>query len=237
MPLRAASASPPISIRSNLAEQAYAQLKALIHDFQLLPGDRFSENEMGTRLGVSRTPVREALFRLRNEGFLEVESKAGWYVKPIDFDKLDQLYDLRVLLELASVARLCARENDPPELDALKAAWLVPAGERLSEMREVGALDEQFHATLVRAAGNAEIAKVHWDVTERIRIVRRLDFTREDRIDATYAEHAKILRAVLQRKLDQAQLLLKAHIEQSKAEVRKITLGTLHEARLRGRRG
>ena len=235
MPLRAASPSPPISIRSNLAEQAYAQLKALIHDFQLLPGDRFSENEMGTRLGVSRTPVREALFRLRNEGFLEVESKAGWYVKPIDFDKLDQLYDLRVLLELASVARLCARETDPPELDALKAAWLVPAGERLSEMREVGALDEQFHATLVRAAGNAEIAKVHWDVTERIRIVRRLDFTREDRIDATYAEHAKILRAVLQRKLDQAQLLLKAHIEQSKTEVRKITLGTLHEARQRAR--
>ena len=235
MPLRAASASPPISIRSNLAEQAYAQLKALIHDFQLLPGDRFSENEMGTRLGVSRTPVREALFRLRNEGFLDVEPKLGWFVKPIDFDRLDQLYDLRVLLELASVARLCARENDPPELEALKAAWLVPAAERLTEMREVGALDEQFHATLVRAAGNAEIAKVHWDVTERIRIVRRLDFTREDRIDATYAEHAKILRAVLQRKLDQAQLLLKSHIEQSKSEVRKITLGTLHEARQRAR--
>ena len=123
----------------------------------------------------------------------------------------------------------------PAELEALKAAWLVPAAERLTEMREVGALDEQFHATLVRAAGNAEIAKVHWDVTERIRIVRRLDFTREDRIDATYAEHAKILRAVLQRKLDQAQLLLKSHIEQSKSEVRKITLGTLHEARQRAR--
>ena len=121
----------------------------------------------------------------------------------------------------------------PPALETLKAAWLVPASERLTDMREVGALDEQFHATLVRAAGNAEIAKVHWDVTERIRIVRRLDFTREDRIDATYAEHAKILRAVLQRKADQAQLLLKSHIEQSKAEVRKITLGTLHEARLR----
>lgn len=237
MPLRAVSPNPPDSTRSNLAEQAYARLKALIHDFQLLPGDRFSENEMGTRLGVSRTPVREALFRLRNEGFLEVESKAGWYVKPIDFDKLDQLYDLRVLLELASVARLCARQTDPPELEALKAAWLVPAAERLAEMREVGALDEEFHATLVRAAGNAEIAKVHWDVTERIRIVRRLDFTREDRIDATYAEHAKILRAVLQRKLDQAQMLLKSHIEQSKAEVRKITLGTLHEARLRARQG
>jgi len=234
MPLRSIAATALADPgRANLAEQAYAQLKEMIHDFQLLPGDRFSENEMGARLGVSRTPVREALFRLRNEGFLEVESKAGWFVRPIDFDKLDQLYDLRILLETASVARLCARADDPPELDVLKAAWLVPAAERLTTMRDVGALDEQFHATLVRAAGNAEIAKVHWDVTERIRIVRRLDFTREDRIDATYVEHAKILRAVLQRKADQAQLLLKSHVEQSKVEVRKITLGTLHEARLR----
>lgn len=234
MPLRSV-ASPADPVRSNLAEQAYAQLKDMIHDFLLLPGDRFSENEMGARLGVSRTPVREALFRLRNEGFLDVESKTGWFVRPIDFDRLDQLYDLRVLLELASVTRLCAREVEPPELDALKAAWLVPAAERLGDMRRVGALDEEFHATLVRAAGNAEIAKVHWDVTERIRIVRRLDFTREDRIDATYVEHGKILRAVLQRKADQAQLLLKSHVEQSKVEVRKITLGTLHEARQRAR--
>jgi DNA-binding GntR family transcriptional regulator len=235
MPLRSVTPLAVEPVRANLAEQAYAQLKEMIHDFQLLPGDRFSENEMGTRLGVSRTPVREALFRLRNEGFLDVESKSGWFVRPIDFDKLDQLYDLRVLLELASVARLCAREADPPELEALKAAWLVPAGERLTDMRSVGALDEAFHATLVRAAGNAEIAKVHWDVTERIRIVRRLDFTREDRIDATYVEHGKILRAVLQRKADQAQLLLKSHVEQSKVEVRKITLGTLHDARQRVR--
>ncbi len=221
--------------RVALAEQVYAQLKALIHDFQLLPGDRFSENDLGTRLGVSRTPVREALFRLRNEGFLDVESKSGWFVRPIDFDRLDQLYDLRVLVETHAVTRLCARAEDAPELDALKAAWLVPAGERLSAMLEVGALDEAFHATLVRAAGNAEIARVHGDVTERIRIVRRLDFTRDDRIDATYVEHAKILRAVLQRKADAAQLLLRSHIEQSKVEVRKITLGALHEASARAR--
>ncbi len=68
---------------------------------------------------------------------------------------------------------------------------------------------------------------MHWDVTERIRIIRRLDFTRPDRIEATYIEHAKILRAVMQKKADQAQLMLKTHIEQSKAEVRKITLHTL----------
>jgi DNA-binding GntR family transcriptional regulator len=222
----------PIS-RPNLAEQVYATLKAQLHDFQLVAGDRFSEADLGNRLGVSRTPVREALFRLRNEGFLGVEAKLGWFVKPIDFVKLEQLYDLRIVLEIASVMKLCSRSDESEELDALKAIWLVPAAERLTDARQVGANDEQFHATLVRAAGNDETARVHWDVTERIRIIRHLDFTRQDRIEATYAEHAKILRAVIQRKPDQAQLLLKTHIEQSKAEVRKITLHTLHEARAR----
>jgi DNA-binding GntR family transcriptional regulator len=188
--------------RSNLAETAYTRLKAELHDFQWVPGDRFSEAEIGERLGMSRTPVREALFRLRNEGFLDVESKSGWFVKPIDFERIEQLYDLRIVLETASVARLEQRRDDPPELHRLKAAWLVPAAERLADAHRVGALDEQFHAQLVAATGNAEMARVHQDVTERIRIVRRLDFTRADRIDATYQEHAKILRAVMQRRTE-----------------------------------
>jgi DNA-binding GntR family transcriptional regulator len=228
----AAAAPTPPATRGKLAEQVYAQLKAEIHDFKVVPGDRFSEIELGTRLGVSRTPVREALFRLRNEGFLDVESKTGWFVRPIDFARLEQLYDLRVIVELASVARLCVQGEGAHQLDGLREAWLVPVAERLADAHAVGALDEEFHASLVRATGNAEVARVHRDVTERIRIVRRLDFTRADRIEATYVEHGKILRAVLQRKADQAQLLLRAHIEQSKAEVRKITLHTLHEARM-----
>ena len=223
----------PRSPRANLADEVYARLKGELHDFRWVSGDRLSEAEIGQRLGVSRTPVREALFRLRNEGFLEVASKTGWFVRPIDFALLDQLYDLRVVLELAAVSRLATRREDPPALDALKAAWLVPAAERLADPKAVGALDERFHATLVAATGNAEMARVHQEVTDRIRIVRRLDFTRPDRIEATYQEHGKILRAVLQRKLDVAQLLLKAHIEQSKVEVRKITLHQLHEARHR----
>ena len=228
---------PELKPRAALAEQVYAQLKAELHDFLWVPGDRFSEADIGARLGVSRTPVREALFRLRNEGFLDVESKAGWFVKPIDFERLDQLYDLRIVLETASIDRLAHSADEPAELQALKATWLVPDDQRLADGHAVGALDEQFHAQLVAATGNREMARVHQDVTDRIRIVRRLDFTRGDRIEATYAEHAKILRAVLQRKPDAAKLLLKSHIEQSKLEVRKITLHALVEARERSRVG
>jgi DNA-binding GntR family transcriptional regulator len=231
MPLRSLIADP--KPRAALAEQVYARLKAELHAFLWVPGDRFSEADIGARLGVSRTPVREALFRLRNEGFLEVESKSGWYVRPIDFQRLDQLYDLRIVLETAVLERLAQRNTDPPQLQALKEVWLVAETDRLTDGHAVGALDEQFHAQLVAAAGNGEIARVHQDVTERIRIVRRLDFTRADRIEATYDEHAKILREVLRRHGDAAQMLLRSHIERSKVEVRKITLHQLHEARLR----
>ena len=211
--IRAKDAEPAPPVRAKLAEQVYATIKAQLHDFALTPGDRFSEAELASRMGVSRTPIREALFRLRNEGLLDVESKSGWFVQPIDFGRLEHLYDLRVVIETACVARL------------------VAAHERVADGGAVGALDEAFHATLVSAAGNPEMARVHRDVTERIRIVRRLDFTRADRIEATYAEHAKILRHIIQRRAEPAQLLLRSHIEQSKVEVRKITLGALHEAR------
>ena len=77
----------------SLASQAYTQLKADIFDFHFLPGDRFSENEMSERLQMSRTPVREALFRLQREGYVEVLHKAGWQIRPFDFQMFEQLYD------------------------------------------------------------------------------------------------------------------------------------------------
>jgi len=76
---------------------------------------------------------------------------------------------------------------------------------------------------------------MHADVTERIRIVRRLDFTQAERIRYTYEEHAAILRAILARKPARAIELLTGHIEQSKVEVRKISLHRLHLAHLDAR--
>ncbi len=219
--------------RDKLSEQVYQRLKAELHEFSFTPGQRLSETALAGQMGVSRTPVREALTRLRDEGLVEVESKTGWFVCPIDFDRLDQLYDLRVLLELDAVARLAQSESPETLLAPLRQVWLLPAAERLRDGQAVGELDERFHSALVSAAGNDEITRVHAEVTSRIRIVRRLDFTRDDRIDATYQEHARILRAVLQRKVDQVRMLLRAHIEQSKAEVRSITLHALHQAQRR----
>lgn len=212
------------------AENAYRRIKAAIFDFVLLPGEGFTESDIAQRLDMSRTPVREALFRLELEGYVQVAFRSGWSVSPFDFRKLEELYDLRILIECHAVDRLCAASS-MPDLGLLKSIWLAPEKERKTDTAEVAGLDEAFHATLVSAAGNHEMTRVHADVTDGIRIVRRLDFTQAPRITATYDEHAKILRAILARRADPAKLLLRSHIEASKAEVRKITIHKLHSAR------
>jgi len=222
----------PAGQGSSLADRAYGQIKQLIFDFVLLPGDRFSESDLVDRLQVSRTPLRQALQRLQQEGFLMVFPKSGWQVSPLDFEVFDQLYDFRVLLETHAVVRLCEME-DRPVLKALADTWLVGEAERHPLQAMVDRLDENFHSALVHATGNAEMTRVHDDITERIRIIRRLDFTKPARVHATYDEHARIIRAITRRRVDEATRLLRAHIEQSKLEVRHITLDMLYQARNR----
>jgi DNA-binding GntR family transcriptional regulator len=219
------------SPRSNLSDTVYRQLKDDIFDFALLPGERFSENEIAGRLGVSRTPVREALYKLQREGYIDVAPRSGWNVRPFDFAVFEDLYDLRTVLELAAAKRVCMAEK-VPELETLRRVWMVPAAKRLTEPWKVAQLDERFHATLVDAAGNHEMARVHHDITERIRIIRRLDFTERERIRHTYEEHAAIVKALVARSYREAKLLLTAHIASSKAEVRRITLHKLHALRV-----
>ena len=225
MPPAIATALP-----TTLADQAHAQIKQLIFDFALMPGDRCSESELAQRLQVSRTPLRQALQQLEREGFLQVIPRIGWQVAPLDFDVFDELYDLRVLIECHAAHGL-ANAAERPALQALADVWLAPPPERLQDSAEVGRLDERFHSLLVQGSGNREMARVHREITERIRIIRRLDFTKPARIEATYDEHARILRAITRRRGDEAQRLLRAHIEQSKTEVRHITLDMLYRAR------
>lgn len=217
----------------NLADSVYEHLKAELFEFQLLPGDRFTEAEIADRTGASRTPVRQALYRLQREGFLDVNFRNGWEVRALDFGQIDQLYELRILLEQASVRRM--KDLTDEMLDAvlapLEARWRVSAAARSSEAIEVAIWDEQFHCSLVSASGNTEFARVHLEVTEKIRIVRRLDFTEHPRITATYNEHAAILESLRARKFEAVTAQLATHIEVSRARARQITLLRLQEAR------
>lgn len=220
------------SSRQNLSESIHTQLKRMIFDFVLLPGDLFSETDIAERFDASRTPVREALQRLRREGYVEVHFRSGWQVKPFDFRVIEQLYDVRIVLECAALDRLCAMPELPDAIGELSRFWQVPREER-SHDEALSEDDEAFHMALVVAAGNEEMARIYRDISERIHIVRRLDFTHVSRIEATYDEHGAILHAIVQRRGERAKQLMSTHIAVSRDEARKITIHMLHEARMR----
>ncbi|MEY2623405.1 MAG: GntR family transcriptional regulator [Burkholderiaceae bacterium] len=216
---------------SSLADDAYLTIKQKIFSFEMLPGDLISEGNLVRLMQVSRTPLRQALQRLQYEGFLNAIPKIGWQIAPLDFNKLDELYDFRILIEGHAIKILCDKASSHDPLNELVKIWLCKASDRIQDGEQVGLLDENFHHQLVRIAGNHEMLRMHQEISERIRIVRRLDFTKSNRIQETYDEHAKILNAILDRRGAEAKRLLTSHIDQSKIEVRKITLAAMHEVK------
>ncbi|MEW6347306.1 MAG: GntR family transcriptional regulator [Paraburkholderia sp.] len=222
----------PAKSASNLAAQIYTQLKADIFDFRLLPGDKFSEGDIATRMQVSRTPVRQALFWLQREGYVDVNFKSGWQVRAFDFKYFEDLYEVRVMMETSAIAKI-VELGATARLDALRDIWCVPVKKQLDDPATVASLDEAFHGRLVAAVGNNEMSRIHEDVTERIRIIRRLDFTKKPRVAATYKEHAAILKAIFAGEVADAQQMIRAHIAESQAEVKRITLYMMQTARER----
>jgi len=213
--------------KATLAQSVYERIKDELFEFRMAPGHRYSEQELANRLGVSRTPLRLALHLLARDGFMvRVDGHAGWMVKPFDLAYYEDLYDFRVQIELIAVRRLCAM--DPaPDLSDLTNFWCVPKKQRDLDGPTVSREDEKFHAALVALAGSREMLRVHADITERVRIIRRLDFIEPARIRSAYDEHAMILRALLARRAGDAEMLIKAHIASSRAEIRHITLHRL----------
>ena len=126
-------------------------------------------------------------------------------------------------MEVGQVRQRRLSDDIVDQLGTMILEGTLKAGERLPA--------ERVLAEHARLTGQHELARVHHEVTERIRIIRRLDFLKQMRIDATYDEHAKILRAIIARKADRAELLLRSHIQASQVEVRKITLHQVYLAR------
>ncbi len=214
----------------NIAENVYTHLKAAILSLQLLPGEHVSENALAKQLQVSRTPVRQALYRLQAEGYIQVLFRSGWQVSPFDIAAFEELFDVVRVLEEAAVVRLCDGEQRD-SFQQLLYGWLLPPAQRLTDGQQLVRLDEQFHNQLVKAAGNREMATLHQQLAERLHIVRQLDGFDGPRIGCLYEEHGALLRAILKRRTAEAIRLLNIHLSAGKAQVRKITLHRLQTAR------
>ena len=218
-----------ITARSdNLSEWVYQRIKTDIFDFKLMPGERFTETEIANTYAVSRTPTRQALYRLQQEGYVDVAFRSGWTVRPLDLNYYDELYEVRIMIEQFCIQKLCTEHaKNLKEIQALVHIWMVEPDQYIQDLKTIAQLDEHFHSMIVLAAGNQELVKLHQEMTEKIRIIRRLDFSKRYRIELTYQQHQNILQSILNQDLDAIRLIA-AHIQQSRDAVKKITVSMLN---------
>ncbi len=200
------------SSADSMAERAYAQLKAMAVGYAFKPGARLNEGEVAQHLGVSRTPLREALNRLTSEGFLRMEPGKGYFCRELDAREVFDLYELRKAVELAGVW-LAASRAPAAEIEALHAfldATGPDPGARSAQ--ELVALDETFHERVLAMSGNKEMLRVLRNVNARIRFVRWIDMGREDRL-ATQGDHRAILRGLTAGDAVACAAILERHID------------------------
>ncbi|MFA5984761.1 MAG: GntR family transcriptional regulator [Methylococcaceae bacterium] len=210
--------------KSDTAQSIYLKLRGMILNFEIQPNSRLTETELATYFEVSRTPIREALQRLEAEGLIIIRPKQGCFVRAMDLEEFSEYYQIRISLEMLSLENACTNMSD----DALKKLAQVWEAQALvkdgDNGQQVAALDESFHLTLANGGGNRILVKMLSDINNRIRIVRRWDFTDKERIQKTYNEHSNIIQCLLIRDLPAAKNEMSRHIKKSEEFTKMLTM-------------
>jgi DNA-binding GntR family transcriptional regulator len=202
--------SSPLQIES-VVDQVYAALRERILAGELPRGARLRQEALAEELGVSRTPLREALRRLAAEGFVVIHPNRGAEVANMTEEDVRVAYEARLVLE-PGAARLAAIRRPPGELATMRAA--ADAGRAGSVDRDGLAASRTFHLALIRASGNdylVRLGEALWVPGIAERIYERQNAGREQLL-ADAEEHSRIADAVAAGDPDLAEVLVRQHI-------------------------
>ena len=216
----------------NLSTDVYARLSERILKWEYLPGQRLTEEELCDEFSVSRSPVREALGQLAERGLVVKKARQGYSVRKIDLKEINELYDVRLVLELSVIERLCRQTVDETQLWELERKW-EHFRDGLPEMSTVAAdADEEFHELLALGTGNSVLVRTLKDIDKRIHFVRLSDITDPERFRKTCDDHLEILAKVKKRDLVGASDALKRNIEWGRVHVQEAIKEALARAYL-----
>lgn len=195
--------------RATLAGQAQAGLRAAIVDGRLAAGERYSVAALADGLGVSRTPVREALLMLERQGLVRFERNKGVRILETSAGDLEEVFALRLLLEVPATRRAAARLS-AADLDALDAeldamATAVDEGPFMAH-------DQRFHEIVLDAAGNRRLATLVDQLRDHVRLRGASTVGRSRDLDAIHAEHVAIRDALRSRDADAAAAAMRQHL-------------------------
>ncbi|MCK8787177.1 GntR family transcriptional regulator [Roseomonas sp. NAR14] len=197
------------SAGGDLGSETYERIKAAIRDGSLAPGSRLTEAELVVRLGVSRTPVRQALTRLETEGLLTHEPRRGLTVPRPDHQQVIELYAMREVLE-GTAARFAAQHASEAELRSL-AHLIEEEGAAQDDGRALSAINLRIHTLLHRAAHNRYLLRSLAQLTDAMALLPTM-LGEPARAREAHAEHRALLAAISRRDGEAAEAAMRAHI-------------------------
>ncbi|MFE7710778.1 GntR family transcriptional regulator [Streptomyces sp. NPDC057486] len=208
----------PAPARQVLSDSVYERIKAMIMDHEIIPGARVGIEALSRQLGVSPTPVREALARLESDGLVVKRSLSGYRATELlSRQGLQELFEMRLLLEPRAAA-LAAENATEAELDLLEGlveemrAHPGPTG-RYANYRDFAALDQRFHDAIAAASHRLLLADAVERLHSHLHIFRLISVHSTE--DPTLVEHERIVRAILRRKADRAAEAMADHLTRS----------------------
>lgn len=195
-----------------LTDQAYERLKRAILGLSLAPGEPLVETAIAQQLGVSKTPVRDALRKLEKEGLVVFYPYKGFYVAAISREDICEVYQLRGLLE-GFAARVAAQSMSPEDLAALEQLLRqAEAALERSEESHCRELGRQFHKALVRAVRNKRLEAILDNLSDHEERFYNLLFGIPGRLRRSVAEHWEIFRAIEEHDGYKAEAAVHAHV-------------------------
>ncbi len=220
--------------RRRLVDDAGEALRSAILDGRLPAGARLKQIGLAAELGISRTPIREALGRLQQEGLVELLPGGGVRVTLLDLDEAVELYDLREMLD-GLAARLAARRAHTSSLVALEKSLgrMAQCVSRKNDNQWFPA-HVRFHDEIFRASGNARLARLSSVVRLSIRHFHPLLLRTAHRLEDAYREHRAIFEAISAHDADRAEELARAHIVNAKEIVLKVMTQRTRDGALQG---
>jgi len=205
---------------SNLSASIVATLKERIIHWQYPPEHRLTEAELCQKFRVSRSPVREALRTLATDGFVKKMPNRGYAVKQYNLREIEELYEVRLALELFVVECLANRGTPKKDdMDALKRTWTGLLNGSSKKDEELARLDTLFHETLAHAAGNKSLLRQLRAINERLLLFRMIDFGKAHRVESTCQQHLEILKRIAAKDISGARKAMQRNIEEGRNNV------------------
>lgn len=198
----------------SLVDAAYAALKQAILDSSFAPGYHASEQEIAVRLGMSRTPVHEAVIRLQEDGLVRVLSRRGVLICALAPEDVREIYDVIIAIEGRAAELLAAL----PDFErGAAAAELAKQTEEMAQAWDTGDLpmwgqaDARFHRTLVEQAGNGRMTRIIQTINDQSHRARMLTLKLRRELGSSVAEHRAIIEAIRQGDAETAQARVHDH--------------------------